>query len=170
MNFKLRPWHISDLNSLVKYANHWNIAKNMMDKFAFPYTESHGRAFIEFANKDNPVHIFAIEVHNEAIGGIGVHPCEDIRRKNAELGYWLGEPFWNKGIMSSAIREVVNFAFETYSIERVFAMAFSTNKASQKVLEKNGFVLEAVLKETIIKNEEFLDEWIYAVRRKDWKK
>jgi RimJ/RimL family protein N-acetyltransferase len=72
--------------------------------------------------------------------------------------------------MSSAIREVVNFAFETYSIERVFAMAFSTNKASQKVLEKNGFVLEAVLKETIIKNEELLDEWIYAVRRKDWKK
>lgn len=170
MDFKLRPWDISDLDSLVKYANNQNVAKNMTDKFAFPYTENHGKVFIEFANKDNPIHIFAIEAEGEAIGSIGIHPQEDIRRKNAELGYWLAEPFWNKGIMSSAIREMVNFAFETYTIERVFAIAFGTNKASQKVLEKNGFMLEAVLKETIIKNEEFLDEWIYTVRRKNWKK
>lgn len=169
MEFTIRPWSISDLENLVKYANNWNIAKNMTDKFAFPYTENHGKAFIEFANKDIPIHIFAIEIAGEAVGGIGIHPKEDIHRKNAELGYWLGEPFWNKGIMSNAIKQIVNFGFQNYDFERIFAMVFSSNTASQKVLEKNNFVLEAILKETIIKNEEYLDEWIYAIRRKDWR-
>lgn len=170
MNFTIRTWNTADLDSLVKYANNWNIAKNMMDKFAFPYTENDARNFIEFANKDTPVHIFAIDISGEAVGGIGIHPKEDIHRKNAELGYWLGEPFWGKGIMSKAVKAIVNFGFNTYSIERIYATAFSSNIASQKVLEKNNFLLEAILKQTIIKNGEFLDEWIYGIRRKDWKK
>lgn len=169
MNFTIRAWNTADLDSLVKYANNWNIAKNMMDKFPFPYTENDARNFIEFANKNTPVHIFAIDISGKAVGGIGIHPKEDIHRTNAELGYWLGEPFWGKGIMSKAVREIVNFGFNTYSIERIYATVFSTNIASQKVLEKNNFVLEAVLKQTIIKNGEFLDEWIYGIRCKDWK-
>jgi RimJ/RimL family protein N-acetyltransferase len=161
---------MSDLDSLVKYANNPNIARNMTDKFPFPYTKEHGKAFIEFATQDNPIHIFAIEVNGEAVGGIGIHPKEDIHRKNAELGYWLAEPFWNRGIMSNAIKQIVDFGFETYPVERIYAMVFSTNIGSQKILEKNNFLREAVMKETIYKNEIFLDEWIYAVRRKDWKK
>ncbi|SHI51869.1 Acetyltransferase (GNAT) domain-containing protein [Cruoricaptor ignavus] len=92
MEFKLRPWNISDLNCLVKYANNWNIAKNMTDKFPFPYTEDSGRAFIEIATKDDPIHIFAIDINGQAVGSIGIHPQDDIHRKNAELGYWLAEP------------------------------------------------------------------------------
>ena len=170
MEFKLRPWNISDLNSLVKYANNWNVAKNLTDKFPFPYSEKSGRAFIEFATKDDPIHIFAIDINGQAVGGIGIHPQDDIHRKNAELGYWLAEPFWGKGVISNAVKQSVDFAFDTFQIDRVFARPFGTNLASQKVLEKNGFVLEGRFEKVLFKNNEYLDELIYAVRRENWKK
>ena len=81
--------------------------------------------------------LFAIDVNGEAVGGIGLHPQTDIHRKNAELGYWLAEPFWGKGIVSKAILEIIEFGFKTYDIDRIFARPFGTNAASQKVLEKN---------------------------------
>ena len=165
MNFTLRPWAISDLDNLIKYANNWNIAKNMTDGFPFPYTKNDGKVFIEFATRDNPIHIFAIDIEGEAVGGIGIHPQTDIQRKNAELGYWLAESFWGKGIISNAIKQVVQFTFETYDINRIYARPFGTNIASQKVLEKNGFVLEARFENTLIKNGELLDELIYAIRK-----
>ena len=170
MEFKLRPWNISDLDSLVKYANNWNIAKNLTDKFPFPYSENSGRAFIEFATKDDPIHIFAIDINGQAVGGIGIHPQDDIHRKNAELGYWLAEPFWGKGVISNAVKQSVYFAFDTFHIARVFSRPFGTNLASQKVLEKNGFVLEGRFEKVLFKNNEYLDELIYAVRRENWNK
>jgi [ribosomal protein S5]-alanine N-acetyltransferase len=165
MEIILRPWAIEDLDNLVKYANNWNIAKNMTDKFPFPYTEVNGKAFIEFATKDDPIHIFAIEYNGQAIGGIGIHPQDDIHKRNAELGYWIGEPFWGQGIVSNAINQILNFAFETYDIDRVFARPFGTNIPSQKVLEKNGFVLEGKFEKVLIKDGQLLDELIYAIRR-----
>ncbi|RYE89479.1 MAG: N-acetyltransferase [Cytophagaceae bacterium] len=169
MKFKLRPWAIEDVSSLVKYANNWNIAQNMTDKFPFPYTESNGQAFIAFATADDPIHIFAIAVNGEAVGSIGIHPQDDIYRRNAELGYWLAEPFWGRGIISAAIRQVIDFAFQTPGIDRVFARPFGTNDASQRVLAKNGFLLEGKLEKVLVKNGELLDEVIYSIRRKDWK-
>jgi ribosomal-protein-alanine N-acetyltransferase len=168
--FKLRHWQPADLNDLVSYANNWNVAKNMTDKFPFPYTESNGQAFIAFATADDPVHIFAIEVAGQAVGGIGIHPQDDIYRKNAELGYWLAEPFWGRGIISAAIRQAVDFAFKTYAIDRVFARPFGTNSGSQRVLEKNEFVLEGKFEKVLIKDGELLDELIYSIRREDWDK
>lgn len=168
MTFTLRPWNINDLESLVRYANNPLIAKNMTDGFPHPYKEENGKAFIEFATKDNPIHIFAIDVNGEAIGGIGVHPQNDIHKKNAELGYWLAEPFWGKGIASKAVLQLLDFAFKTYDIERVFARPFGTNIGSQKVLEKCGFILEARFEKTLFKNGEFLDELVYSVRRNNF--
>lgn len=162
---KLRPWTMEDLGSLVRYANNAHIAQFMTDKFPHPYTEESGRNFIAFANHDQPVHIFAIEWEGEAVGGIGIHPQDDIQRRNAELGYWLSEPHWGKGIMTSAIRQIIPFAFENFEIDRLFARTFGSNKASQQVLEKNGFVLEAKFAQTLFKNGTHQDEWIYAVRR-----
>src|SRR5271169_3198310 len=103
MVYKLRPWEISDLECLVRYANNPNIAKFLTDAFPHPYTIENGKAFIEFANKENPIHIFAIEINGQAVGGIGIHPQSDIHRKNAELGYWLAEPFWGQGMVTKAI-------------------------------------------------------------------
>ena len=166
MKFLLRPWRITDLYSLVKYANNPNIAKFMTNGFANPYNEENGKAFIAFATKDNPIHIFAIDIDGEAIGGIGIHPQNDIQIKNAELGYWLAEPFWGKGIITFAIKQIVEITFETYpEINRIFARPYGTNIASQKALEKAGFVLEASIEKSIFKNDEELDELIYGFRR-----
>lgn len=165
MDFTLRAWKEDDLQSLIKYANNKNIANNMMDQFPHPYEEENGKMFIAFATKDAPVHIFAIDVNGEAVGGIGIHPQGDVLCKNAELGYWLAEPFWGKGIITRAIPQMLDFAFKTYAIIRVFARPFGTNIASQKVLEKTGFKLEARLEKTVYKNGDYLDELIYAVRR-----
>ena len=165
MQFLLRPWAPTDLDSLVRHANNPDIAKFMMDGFPHPYTEENGRAFIAFATKDDPIHIFAIDVNGEAVGGIGIHPQADVQRKNAELGYWLAEPFWGKGIITNAIKQVIEFGFKTYDINRIFARPYGTNIGSQKVLEKAGFVLEGRFEKTIFKNGEFLDELVYAVRR-----
>lgn len=166
MDFMLRPWNISDLESLVLYANNPLIAKFMTDGFPYPYTEDSGKKFIEFATADKPIHIFAIDIHGKAVGGIGIHPQQDIYRKNAEIGYWLGEKFWNKGIITKALNQVVEIAFNDFHIERVFARPFGTNKSSQKVLEKCGFEQEVILKKTIFKNGEYIDELIFSKRKK----
>ena len=162
---KIRPWTMADLPSLVKYGNNLNVSKYLMDRFPHPYTEADGKSFIEFATKDDPVHVFAIDMNGEAIGGVGVFPQEDVFRKNAEIGYWLAEPYWGKGIITVAIKQIVDFAFNTYDIERIFARPYGNNPASQRALEKNGFVLEARFEKTVFKNEEFLDELIFAIRK-----
>ena len=165
MDFILRPWKADDLASLVKYANNPNISNFLTDKFPHPYTEENGKAFIAFATDDNPIHIFAIDINGEAVGGIGIHPQSDVQQKNAELGYWLGEPFWGNGIITKAILQIVDFGFKTYSINRIFARPYGTNLASKKVLEKAGFKFEAKFEKTFYKNGEFLDELVYSIRK-----
>lgn len=164
-HFTLRPFTLNDLESLVKHANNPNIANNLTDRFPYPYTAAHGKTFIEFANINHPRHVFAIDINGEAVGGIGVHPQTDIQRKNAELGYWLSESFWGQGIMSEAVKQMIDYGFKTFDINRIFARPYEHNIASQKILEKTGFVLEARLSKTLIKNNEYLDELIYAIRK-----
>lgn len=166
MNFTLRPFTMNDLDSFVKYANNSKIANNLTDKFPHPYSKENGKMFIEMASKNDPVNIFAIDINGEACGGIGIHPQEDVQRKNAELGYWLAEPFWGNGIISRAIPQIVEYGFKNFDITRIYARPYGTNAASQRVLEKAGFVLEGKFEKTLFKNEEFLDEWIYAIRKK----
>jgi [ribosomal protein S5]-alanine N-acetyltransferase len=165
MNFSLRPWDLNDLESLVQFANNIKIAKNMTDLFPHPYTVEKGREFIEYAAKGNPPNILAIEVNGKAAGGIGIHPQSDIYRKNAELGYWLAEPYWGKWIITNAIIQMVDYGFKNWDITRIFARPFGTNIGSQKVLEKAGFTLEGRFDKTLFKNGEFVDELVYAIRR-----
>jgi [ribosomal protein S5]-alanine N-acetyltransferase len=105
-------------------------------------------------------------VDGKAVGGIGIHIQPDIYQKNAEMGYWLGEPFWGKGIITNAISQMVDYAFKHWSINRIFARPFGTNLASQRVLEKAGFLLEGKFEKTLYKNGEYMDELIYATRLK----
>ncbi|WP_018478720.1 GNAT family N-acetyltransferase [Pontibacter roseus] len=166
MDFKLRPWTPADLDSLVKYGNNPNIAQNMADVFPHPYTQEKGMAFIQMASSATPPNILCIEVDGEAAGGIGLHPQGDIYRKNAEMGYWLAEPYWGKGIITKAIVQMVAYGFEHWDISRIFARPFGRNIGSQKALEKAGFTLEARLEKTFYKNGAYEDELIYAVRKK----
>ncbi len=162
-NWKLRAWSPDDIKSLVQYANNFNVAKFLTNQFPHPYTEKDGRRFIGMAMSGDPLNIFAIDVDGVAAGGIGVHQQEDIHCKSAELGYWLAEPFWGQGIITAAVKEMVTYAFKNFDIVRLYARPFSNNKASQRVLEKAGFELEAIHRKSIFKNGEFLDELIFAI-------
>lgn len=161
----LRPWSLDDLPSLVKYANNPNIAARLTDAFPYPYTEEAGNRFITMAMSSDPCTIWAIDLDGLAIGGIGVHPQKDVYRLNAELGYWLAEDYWGKGIISEVIPKACEQAFELLEINRIFARPYGSNIASQRVLEKSGFKLEARISGAFIKNGEIEDELIYALRR-----
>ena len=165
MDFVLRPWRPDDLDDLVRFANNPAIARNMTDQFPHPYSAENGKTFIAFATSETPPRILTIEVEGHAAGGIGLHPQADIHRKNAELGYWLAEPYWGKGIITRAIGQMVEYGFEQWDFDRIFARPFGTNIGSQRALEKAGFVLEARFEKPLFKNGEYLDELIYAVRR-----
>jgi len=163
--FTLRPFSMEDLDDLVRYANNEKIAKNLTDMFPHPYGKEDGKRFLKMIMAHEPLHVMAIEIEGVASGAIGIHPKEDIQRKNAELGYWLAEPFWGNGIISEAIKKMVKYAFENFDINRIYARPFGDNKASQRVLEKAGFELETTFKNTLIKNGVYQDEHYYAVRR-----
>ncbi len=162
MKFKLRKWNEADLNSLVKYANNKSIAQWLTNAFPHPYTEEDGKAYLSMLADDNPTKVFAIEINGEAAGSIGIFPQSDIHEKSAEMGYWLAEEYWGKGIIPKAIQEIVDYGFQTFDIVRIFARPFSTNLKSQRVLEKAGFTLEAKLKKALFKNGELIDEIIYV--------
>jgi len=165
MSLILRKWKESDAEALLKYAGNPKITAMMSDGFASLATPKGAAKFIAFANSGEDKIYRAIELNGEVIGGIGVSVQTDIYRKNAELGYWLAEPFWGKGIISEAIRIMISEAFEQLDITRIFARPFHTNKASHRVLEKAGFRLEAILEKAVFKNGEYLDELIYSIRK-----
>lgn len=165
MDFTLREWRDSDLDSLVKYANNYNIAKFLTNQFPHPYTREDGKKYLPMVSKDKPSKILAIDINGEAVGSIGIFPETDIHAKNAEMGYWLAEEYWGKGIMGRAIQQMVNYGFKNFDLTRIYARPFGTNRQSQRVLEKAGFTLEARFENTVYKNGEFIDEVIYAIRR-----
>lgn len=165
ISLTLRSWQPDDLDSLVEQANNPKIAQFLTDAFPHPYTREAGQAFIERVGKKDPTEVFAIVVDGKAVGGIGIHPQGDLMRKNAELGYWLGESYWGRGIVSEAIRRIVPYAFQHFDIVRLYARPFPHNFGSIKALEKNSFVLEGRLTGVLYKNGVFLDELMYAVRR-----
>jgi len=158
----VRSWTNDDIGSLVKYANNRKIWLNLRDRFPHPYTRRDGREFIQLARSQRPETMFAIEVDGEAAGGIGFVPHMDVERVSAEIGYWLGEPFWGRGIVTEALVEVTKHAIETHKLTRVYAVPYARNEASCRVLEKAGYVLEGRLRRSCIKDGEVLDQMQYA--------
>lgn len=164
---KLRPFRHEDAASLAKHANNPNIAESLNDGFPEPYTIDDARDFILRMKQDHPVKVLAIEVDGEACGAIGVFPQQNVQRLNAELGYWLSESHWGKGITSAAVKLVLKYAFAYFDIIRIYARPFPFNKASQRVLEKAGFKLEARIKNGLIKNDTIYDELIYSFLKEE---
>lgn len=163
--FSLRPFRHNDLLALVRHANDPTVAAFLTDLFPHPYTEEDGRKFLEEAMKPVPLRR-CIEVDDECIGAIGLHPKQDLWRYNMELGYWLARAYRGKGIITSAIRQMVRIGFATFpDVTRIYASPFGSNIASQQALEKAGFTLEAKLIGTLVKNGKVVDEWIYGIRR-----
>ena len=158
----VRSWRTSDVDSLARYADNRKIWINLRDAFPHPYTKRDAREFIKAAMRRSPECFFAIDVGAEAIGGIGfvLHP--DVERVSAEIGYWLGEPFWGRGIASEALAALTTYAIEKHQLTRIYAVPFAWNAASCRVLEKAGYLLEARLRNSAIKDGRLTDQMQYA--------
>lgn len=162
--FLLRPYQLADKLALVKHANNKNISDNLRDRFPNPYTEKDAEWFINFVlENNNPGTNFTIEINNEAAGSIGFSLGEDVYRLNAEIGYWLGEEHWGKGIMTNVIKTIVKYIFKNFDIKRIYAMPFATSIGSVKALERAGFIKEAIIHNGVIKNSKVLDYYIYSI-------
>jgi len=163
VSYTLRQWRPGDEQSLYENANNYKIWKNLKDIFPHPYTLTDAYEWVKIAQ--NLMGNFAIEVEGKAVGGIGVLLKDDIYSKNVEIGYWLGESYWGQGIISEAIKEVVDYTFAHFDIYRIYAGVFEYNIGSMRVLEKAGFHLEAVLKKSLVKEGKLYNEHIYVKLR-----
>ncbi len=161
----LRPWEWEDAPQLVALANNRRISQHMRDMFPFPYTQEDADRWLTVAGKFEPPRNFAIVVDNKAVGGIGLVLQEDVHRRTAEVGYWLGQPYWGRGITAGAVLALCEYAFATFDLCRLYAGVFDGNTASCRVLEKAGFTFEARLRAAITKDGRTRDELIYALIR-----
>jgi [ribosomal protein S5]-alanine N-acetyltransferase len=164
-DYKLRNWRESDESSLVKYADNPKIWLNVDDIFPHPYTSQDAKFWVRQTAQSKTD--FAIATGSEAIGGIGLRPQANIYRRSAELGYWLGEPFWGKGIATQAVKTIVQYGFINFDLVRIYAQVFEWNPASMRVLEKNEFKREARLEKHVTKNGKTIDAYLYANIRKE---
>jgi RimJ/RimL family protein N-acetyltransferase len=158
----VRSWKASDAASLTLHANNRKVAINLRDRFPHPYTERDARAFLHSLTTSRPETFFAIDVEGSAVGGIGFRLQPDVERVSAEIGYWLGEAFWGRGIATDALTAVTRHAMDTHGLTRLFALPFASNVASCRVLEKAGYVLEARLRRSAIKEGAIVDQMQYA--------
>jgi RimJ/RimL family protein N-acetyltransferase len=160
---RLRPWRMDDAPSLAEHANNLNVSSNLRDAFPYPYTHENAVNWItSMLNQDQTI-VSAIDIGGEAVGGVGVIPLTDVYRKTAEIGYWLSETRWNKGVMSEIIPALSEFIFSHLNIIRVQARIFESNPASMRVLEKSGFHLEAVHKKAVNKHDRIMDEYMWVI-------
>jgi ribosomal-protein-alanine N-acetyltransferase len=161
----VRGYRLDDAASLAKHGNNRRIWENLRDRFPHPFTEMHGTTYITSVLQDPGATSFAIDVGGQAVGGISLHLGTDIERIGAEMGYWLGEEFWGRGIMTAAITLVTEYAFTKRGLLRVFAVPFTTNVGSIRALEKAGYQREAIMRRSALKDGAVRDQFLYAIVR-----
>jgi [ribosomal protein S5]-alanine N-acetyltransferase len=162
---RIRSWQAGDAPSLARHANNRKIWLQVRDRFPYPYTLGAAESWIALASAPDPETQFAIEVNGEAAGGIGVFLQQDVERYSAEIGYWLGEAHWNRGITGAAVRRFTDYAFDRFGLCRLYANVFETNPGSCRVLERAGYQLEGRLRQSAVKDGQVLDGLLYAAVR-----
>jgi RimJ/RimL family protein N-acetyltransferase len=165
----VRPWRMDDAESVVRHANNINVARQLRDRFPHPYTRANASAFLKAATSAPEPSNLAIDVGGEAVGAVGYVPGVDVERFSAEIGYWLGEPFWGRGIATEALLLVTEHVFDTLNMLRLFALPFADNAGSIRVLEKAGYVREAVLRSSSVKYGQPRDQLLYARVNTAWR-
>jgi [ribosomal protein S5]-alanine N-acetyltransferase len=159
----VRSWRATDAESLAKHANNRNVWRNLRDAFPHPYRIEDAHGFLERVQKMDPVTFFCIaSEEDEAIGGLGYKLGSDVERFSAEIGYWLAEPYWGRGITAEAVRALTEHALRTHGLHRVFALPYAWNAPSARVLEKAGYVLEGTLRKSAFKDGQVVDQFMYA--------
>jgi ribosomal-protein-alanine N-acetyltransferase len=159
--YQIRSYRKSDKDSIIKYANNINVSRNLRDSFPFPYTKKDAADWLRNVCYQKIEMNFALANGEELIGGIGLMPQSDVYKYSAEIGYWLAEPFWGKGITTNAVIEMTKFAFDNFNFNRLFAAVFEGNPASARVLEKAGYKLEGTLRKSVFKEGIFKDQMMY---------
>jgi RimJ/RimL family protein N-acetyltransferase len=158
----VRPWRLDDAQSIASHANNRKIWLGVRDLFPHPYTIQDAHEFLQRAISEQPAMKFCIEIDGTAVGGIGVHPGQDVYRHTATVGYWLGEQFWRRGIMTEVVTAVTDLCFDNFPLRRISGEVFANNPASARVLEKAGFTFEGRLKNNVMKDGQVLDSLLYA--------
>ncbi len=166
---RVRSWQKADASSLVEHANNFNIAKHLRDRFPHPYTTKDARDFLKHAVAANDPSNLAIEVEGVAVGAIGYVPGRDVERYSAEIGYWLGESHWGRGIVTEAVRLVTEHAFVQMGFLRLFALPFADNAGSVRVLEKAGYEREGLLRASSVKFGHPRDQYMSARINPAWR-
>jgi [ribosomal protein S5]-alanine N-acetyltransferase len=159
----VRPWTNADADSLHRHANNRNVSIHLRDRFPFPYELEHAKTFLGWLGQQPSPTAWAIEVNGEAAGGIGIELHSDVERVSAEIGYWLGEQLWGRGIATEALRAVTAEAFERYHLTRIYAVPFADHAASIRVLEKAGYVKEGLMRQSAIKDGRVRNQALYAI-------
>lgn len=159
---EIRPYSLRDAPDLARRANNRKVWRNLRDAFPHPYTLDHAEAFISRVTEMDPQTNWCIAVDGRAAGGIGLKLHEDVERFSAELGYWLAEEFWGRGITSAAVSAVSDHALQAFGLNRIFAEPYAWNPASCRVLEKAGFQREGVLRRAAFKDGQVVDKFMYA--------
>jgi ribosomal-protein-alanine N-acetyltransferase len=158
----LRPLRLSDAKRLAELANNEKISCNLRDGFPHPYTLADAENFLEKFTNQDPVTFFGIDYDGEYVGNISLVPGQDVYRKSAEIGYFIGEPYWNKGIVTTAVNLITEYGFNHLDIIRIHTGVFEYNPASMHVLEKCGFVKECIFRKSVIKQGKLWNEVRYA--------
>jgi len=166
MNIILRPYKQTDLDSLVHLANDEDISRWMNDSFPYPYTYKDAEWWISVGTHNG--YSYAIEADGQYAGGIGIQPQTGMHRHTAEVGYWLGRPFWGKGIASKAVVKITKWAWQETELIRLYANVYQPNSASMRVLEKSNYQLESIAKQAILKRDELYDIHQYVALRSEW--
>lgn len=161
----LRPWRRDDEPSLARHANNRKVWRNLRDAFPHPYTAEDASDWVASNLGVVPVRNFAIDVGGESVGSIGVSPFAGVHARSAEIGYWVAEEFWGRGIATESLRATTEHAFRAFGFVRVQATVFAWNEASMRVLEKCGYAREGVLAKSVFKDGELIDSVLYAIVR-----
>lgn len=167
MNCILRKWRLSDAEELAAALNNEKILNNLRDGLPFPYTEQDARDYIAsmLSSDEDSTFAYAITQNDRVIGSIGAFRQGNIHRQTAELGYYLAEEYWGRGIMTEAIRQLCEIVFDTTDILRIYAEPFAYNTGSRRALEKAGFAFEGTMKNNAVKNGKVLDMALYSLTR-----
>ena len=165
----VRTWRKTDAASLVRHANNLNVAKYLRDRFPHPYTDKDARLFLKHVATTDDTSNLAIDVNGEAVGAVGFVPGRDIERFSAEIGYWLGEELWGRGVTTEALSLVTAHVFQELNFLRLFALPFADNPGSVRVLEKAGYEREAVLRSSSVKYGVAKDQLLYTRINPAWR-
>lgn len=165
MEITMRQWMKSDSARMTELANNEKVARNLRDGFPYPYAHRDAVDYIKACLKIDRANtrVYAICVDGEPAGSIGVFRKSDVYRRSGEIGYWLGEPYWGKGIMTQCVETICREVFAETDIVRIMAEVFATNPASVRVLEKAGFLREGRQQKSVWKNGAFSDTIMMAL-------